>query len=273
MLILKSTYEPETLAYFVGLRANLTDAQLRALDNNIKAIKYGSGITLSSVTCGLSMVSGGANPSGGAFVTNPSVDLCPYTNGTGWKFVFTDTANNTATIYAKSVGTGETFSSELLTSWVNEAAYPFETFTTSGADITRAINNVNTYGIAHKVLPSPGGKLLIMINSSFVLNSGYVPYWGLDDVGFNIVLQAVQGGTKYLTALSSVLSISVQAKGHGSIAVTDFSLTGNSVKQVLTPSTTGFVGTSTPGGTTYNWALIDAGYNPNSVQIITITRS
>ena len=37
-----------------------------------------------------------------------------------------------------------------------------------------------------------------------------------------------------------------------------------SVKQVLTPSATGVTITSTPGGTTYNWASVESGFNYNA---------
>src|ERR1035437_6145175 len=36
-----------------------------------------------------------------------------------------------------------------------------------------------------------------------------------------------------------------------------------SVKQVLTPASTGVTMASTSGGSTYNWASIDSGFNPN----------
>jgi hypothetical protein len=39
-----------------------------------------------------------------------------------------------------------------------------------------------------------------------------------------------------------------------------------SVAQVLTPSATGVTITSTPGGSTYNWASIESGFNYNDAR-------
>ena len=67
----RSMLQAETAAYLALPGVSLTGAQIAALDANIRAIKYGSGITLEGVT-------GSADPTAdGAYISAPAVDGVP----------------------------------------------------------------------------------------------------------------------------------------------------------------------------------------------------
>ena len=269
MGLTSADYEAETTAYLALPGVSLTATQASLLNQNIRAIKYGSGITLSSVTAGLSTVNGTA------FVTNPSVDLRPYTNGTGWKFVFTDTANKTATIYANRVGTGETYldiiggtNPALLNgdfslgddgTWTKDAGWSITTVATG-----QGVTGYNAFRQSYSPINGAlfKGSLTIATKTGglglfFNLPSGTM---------FTASTAGTFSGYRTCGSTGNAFSIGGNSTFSGTVSLVTF-------QRVLTPGPTGFFGTSTSGGSTYNWTNIDSGFNPNTIQIITITRS
>jgi hypothetical protein len=92
--------EPETVVYQTLPSATQTQF---TTNENIKLIKYGSGITLSSITANLSQINGTA------FVSNPSVDLRPYV---GFKGTWSDVGTAGVGFFG-AAGTGETLGSDV----------------------------------------------------------------------------------------------------------------------------------------------------------------
>src|SRR4030042_1922505 len=103
------TIEPETLAYnaLPGTLLNWFD-----VNENIKKVKYGTGIIIAGFTGGLSMVNGTS------FITNPSIDLRQYV---GFKATFNDGVKN-AVCWFKAPGTGETWGDSVIVG--NDSTFP-----------------------------------------------------------------------------------------------------------------------------------------------------
>lgn len=71
--------------------------------------------------------------------------------------------------------TTEVLGSELLTGWTNSPTYPFETFTTSGGDITSAINTT-TLGLCYKDIGAVAEDEIYKATFTYTRNSGSIPY-------------------------------------------------------------------------------------------------
>jgi hypothetical protein len=199
--------------------------------------------------------------SGTAFVDFSAADtLTPYLNG---KLTLTDSAGKKAIGYIKAAGTGETLDSELITSWVTDTP-TYETFTTSGTDISSAINDAGANGFAKtNTLGLTDGKLYTFAYN-LTLNSGTAPgNYTYDGIVSGLKFAVLSSGenTRKFTANSFDISYN-RVYLLNSNTATNYALT-TSLKQVLTPSATGVTITSTPGGATYNWASIESGFNYN----------
>jgi hypothetical protein len=86
--------------------------------------------TLSGVTMNISRVTGYD------FITNPSSDLTGYV---GQVFKVNDGTGKYLYVKALAAGSGETLGENLISSWTNYVGDAFETFTSSGLDVTQAI--------------------------------------------------------------------------------------------------------------------------------------
>ena len=147
-------FEPETVAYAQLPGAASTHAALAAIDTNIRAIKYGSGITLVSVTTNISAVDLTA------FLSNPSTDLRPYCNA-GWKATITDASAkyNVAILGARGTGEGST---ELLadTSFDNAGSWTAQVPGWSIAGGKGVAANVGQDKNLFQAIASPIGRLV-----------------------------------------------------------------------------------------------------------------
>jgi hypothetical protein len=196
-------------------------------------------LTLLNFTANLSTVNGTA------FISNPSTVLTPYLN---MKITLT-AGGKTLVGWIKSAGTGETFNTEIITGWTNNA---FDTLTTTGSTISSAIK---ASGIATAyVLDTTVAGALYKQAINLTVNSGTIPqtlvYKG-DNSGIELTSQLVAGiNNIYHTQVVGGASGSFQI-GIGSGA-TNFSST-NSFRNVLLPSSTGVRIVSAKGNTTYNW--------------------
>jgi len=233
----------------VVYRGNLTGLIISSADGS--AFVDNLTITHSGFTCNLSTVDGTA------FITNPSVNLTQYPNGT--KFTLT-AGGKTLVGYKQTVGGGESLGTELLSSVVNSGT-PYDTFVASGKDITSAIcaaaggANWNAGG---SVVP---GELYKSV-TNLTLNSGTAPdYYLLNVLGWDTNYQLTEGNqTQYWTNTKTgdtTFITTVYGTDPHNIALTA------SFKKVLTPSATGATIVSTQGGSTYNWASND-GIDANS---------
>ena len=254
--------EDETLAYIATHGVSRTPAEIAAINANIKAIKAGTPVVLSSLTAKLSMIDGTA------FVTRSSVDLRPYKD---FKLSFSDGAQSLVG-WGKAYGEGETLGSECITGWTN---IDYETLTVNG----------NNHDL--DVAANTAGTADAFTNNCFSAGKLYkIPYTAISD-----------GQTPRInTRTGAVLNYQIAAYGSGTVSATVYrtAATGAvgidesigirnttvmsmsfalSVKQVLAPDTTGLTIVSASGGSTYNWAS-DGGIDPNAASFtLTITNS
>ena len=158
--------EPETLVYDALSGAAQTQF---ATNESIIAIKFRSGITLSSLTLNMSTTATGP-------ITGSSVDLRPYSSTIWGSTALAATVSdgtNTFTLTPGAAGTGETLSAEQITDWTNRADLPYSTFVTSGKDITSAISAGTAQAYTNAVFTLAGR--LYLINTDLAVNSGPDP--------------------------------------------------------------------------------------------------
>ena len=190
--------------------------------------------------------------------------LTPYLNG---KLTLTDSAGKKAIGYIKAAGTGETLGDELVSDttfdsagdWTPDAAWSVAggvatCVPTVGRDLINSGGTALLAGVLYKtaleITARTAGSLWVrypqigLFHSSVAAHTEYI--CNVDTTGKKPQLQS----------LSSSFS--------GSI-------TSFSVKQVLTPASTGVTITSTRGGTTYNWTSIESGFNYNDASGYTYT--
>lgn len=256
--------EPETLNY---LKLSGASTDWFTINENIKAVKYGSGKVLAALTCNLSLVNGTA------FITNPSVDLRQYV---GFKITLNDGTQDLVG-WIKAVGTGQTLDSELLNdTWTNNVD-PWETLTLNGKDILVAANTAGGEGGCTESITTPtvvGGLYLWAMN--LVYNSGSIsieafPKRTAPYAYHYMPTRPYQAGAadRYVTTAYICDAFTVQT---GNSLATNITLT-QSFKQVLLPSATGVRIVSVQGGSIYNWTS-DGGIDPNAASFTgTITRS
>jgi len=255
----RSMLQAETVAYYdlVGW-SGVSASTITTLDNNIRLVKFGSGITLASVTAKLSLVSP-------RLVTQSSVDLRPYAMIPGASFSFSD-GTKSAVFSGGSAGTGETLGAELTTGWTSNAPYPYETFSSAGKNIDSAIGDsshaiMRAYATA---LANPAGKLY-KNETTITLNSGSGPdfyYHALSDLaGAGIVTAKA-----YVNGINTTYFTGTSAQYTGFRTNADIATNYSAVwsnKQVLTADTT---------GANFS-AVTDGGVNPNiATWTVTITK-
>ncbi len=211
--------------------------------------------------------------------TNMVINGSGYLNGTtvGANFVdgthsieIYDSAGRFLRGVLKAVGTGEGLGSELVDGWTNYGAYPFETFTPgAGLDITQAVNTVG-YGMAYKVVTQDIGwltKIVATINiasGAWHAAGGFGPYYGASTPIYTVKTTT--------TGTYGTINQVVDKVGCWQVDAIDFSLSGFSYKQVLTPSTSGVTIVSAKGGVTYNFGYKDASFTYNAASYTVIVK-
>jgi hypothetical protein len=157
--------------------------------------------------------------------------------------------------YIKAVGTGETYGTELLTN----GDFAIDGTWNKGLGWTigggKATFNAATSARIYQDVSGVVGRLYLSsieetdhTAGTQQLNFAGIPY---------LYFSTVATHTQYKTAgVDYRWSVWGGTNGNASIDNT-------SCKQVLTPSATGVTITSTPNGSTYNWASIEAGFNYN----------
>jgi hypothetical protein len=168
--------------------------------------------------------------------------------------------------YAKAAGAGETLDVERLTTWVNNGN-TYETFTSSGSDITSAIES-NTNGFSYSNIATQAIGNLMKLVSTVTLNSGTAPVatlysgtgiteapnasFGTLTAGANAIYRTATGVHTHIDFLNYLTN-------------GNWSATGNSLKKVLTPAATGITISTLPGGTTMNWSVKSATFTYNDL--------
>ena len=254
--------QAETAAY--SQIAALTNAQQKVVDTNIKLIKYGSGITLSAVTMNLSTVDGTA------FLTNPSVDLRPYL---GFKVSIQKTGDATKTLvaWARAAGTGEAYTEMSPDpTFSNAAAWTsIDTWVVGGGSAT-LVNPVNPKSINYNT-DSQVGKLIF--GSITVTSSIAGVSLGASSASSVGAINFAGTGVKsfYATAINTTttdIRWVNTAAGTGTLT-----MTANSWKHVLTPSTLGVTLYNAQSGGVQS-AVSNNGLDSNGASyVITITRN
>lgn len=217
---------------------------------------------------------------GTAFVDFSTADVL--TDYVGKKLVITDSTGKKAIGYIKAQGTGETLGNELVTNGVfdsNSTGWSAE----SSAVLTSVAEGesgnclqVKENGAANPYAATSvavGTGKLYKLNYSvkqgtsstykgYITITSYVPTVPLS-INRTSTSSWVAQGAFYLTAkadgLPIIVLMNVAASGSGLTHLFD----NVTFKQVLTPSATGVTITSSPNGSTYNWASIESGFNYN----------
>jgi len=246
--------EAETATY-MGLNTGMTTAQIIAVNDNIRLIKYSTGITLASLTGKVSI----AAP---YLVTTSSVDLRPYALISGVQIVFNDGAK-TATYTGNTPGSVETVGNNLVTSWPTSSGY--ETWTVSGGNITQAIDSGND-GISASNSMGLSAGALVFFTIDYTLTSGtgptfrmFCPVNGSATGAIAQLLSTTGAKSFYATQPSSDSYIGFRSNG-----ATNFSASNLLGKKVLTADTSGFNATA---------CTAESGFNGNVASfIVTITK-
>jgi hypothetical protein len=235
-------------------------------------VKTGGTTLLSSqsITCNISLADGNA------FISNPSVDLTSYV-GTGIKI--TDSAGKSVYGWIKAAGTGETYGDELVSnggfdsditgwSWTNCTIA-----SVAGGQSGNCLEITRTGGdsqVSYRQITIGTDVLLSVSTYSKSGSSGNetskVRILKADTL--TLVKETSQASSAsweafdpFYVALSEANPYVFLAKDSSTEGTMLFDTV--SAKQVLTPSSTGVKIVSTSGGSTYNWASEDSGFNRN----------
>jgi len=200
--------------------------------------------------------------------------LTPYLNG---KLTLTDSAGKKAVGYLKAAGTGETFGDPL----VSNAAFTSDT-TGWSAEGTATIAwdaapalllTINGTGGGYKTTGSydVAGKVVKEeITWTAGTYNGNMFFWRNGVASAKTYNVATSGSaSQYYTGVST----SIFGSTRGTAATGTVLYTQYLPRQLLTPSSTGVTITSTRGGSVYNWASVEAGFNYNDASGYTYTIS
>jgi hypothetical protein len=251
--------EPETIAYNTLLGG--VNPNWWTLNEQIKAIKYSTGISIANVVANLSTVNGTA------FVTNPvfTATGLPANDlrwAVGFKLSFA-AAGKTLVGYGKAAGTGETLNIDIFASF---------DFTSGWAGHgSGTITDANTfatpvaYGGIYKTADILTQGELMKYSYSATSSAG-TPILKLGALGDS--LASGSSGLYHTIKSSDNKAYMMNTAIAASIDVATLA-----AQQVLTPSASGLTIVSAAGGSTYNWTSND-GLPPNSASFaLQVTRN
>ena len=213
---------------------------------------------------------------GTAFVdfstANVLTDYVPYKG----KLTITDSTSKKLVGFIKAAGTGETYGPELVTNGDMEDGDPPSGWTydanTSASSVAGdtgqalknvAVNPAYAHLMSYQVLAGSAGQLIkASMDGKAVSSSSYF----FLTIGFSSILYQSTG---YTSAFSTRTGYAVHTGSADLRLRTYTSRTGEghfdnaTAKQVLTPSATGVTITSTPDGSTFNWATKESEFRYN----------
>ena len=211
---------------------------------------------------------------GSAFVDfSSAASLIPYL---GAKLVITDSAGKKLTGYIKEAGTGETLDSEIwsnnsFTAWTGDTPDGWSVTGESGSNpaIHQVGSGEDNTGVGTGSANIYTTTAIIQMDSGASLTSGglykcslTISYNSGSGVAFEIggqytsALNITSTGSRYRIAQSASQAGLKRPGGATNTTIDDASL-----KRVLTPSATGVTIVSTAGGSTYNWASEESGFD------------
>lgn len=266
-----------------------TDYRLRA---GSPAINKGMNSVSGTVTLANSRLS---LVDGTAFADFSAAGTLNYPNA---KLTLTDSAGKKAIGYIKAAGTGETLGTELLTnvefttdvgSWTPNAmtltrvdSGTDPAVSSGGADkwVAKAVNGASSPSFSQAIANSAGillktGCRVYTPSANTKVNAGRILYGGATKAAQNTSEGAWNTISEYWTPAAANGTIYASARD-ASNAYTENDVAYFDTlyaKQVLTPSATGVTITSTPGGSVYNWASVESGFNYNDASGYTYTIS
>jgi hypothetical protein len=197
-----------------------------------------------------------------AFAAPVGVDLSAYQDGRHMLALYDSSGYAAIAHISATAPGGEALGDELITGWTNSTA-PYETFTTSGTDITSAINTTSA-GIAYCNTSLTNGALYRFV-VTLTVNSGVAPNVSMrvssisGDRTFILPAGGATGAYEQYTTLT-VAAAYVQFSAGDPV---NFSASGNSLKKLTTPPATGVLLLSRKGGDR-GWLYKHASFNPNS---------
>lgn len=263
-------FEPEVYAYLDIPGVGITQSEKVTLNNNIKLIKYSTGVALTSVTANLSTVNGTA------FISNPSVDLRPYV---GFKCTIT-AGGKTLPGWIKAAGlpAGE--------SYLDMITGDNSTFASDTGDWTRGIGW--TIGSNKATLSKVAGAAIYMsIVPGITIGNLYHAQYTIDSIAGggcllnlgNLASLNIIGNSNQITAgtfagystcsVETIEGLAVRAAA----ATTAIQIDNLTFRKVITPSITGVIIVNAQGGSVFNF-VSDDGINLNAASFtVTITES
>jgi len=252
----KRGLEFETEVYFAA-HPTMTPAEVAALDAEIKGIKSGTPLTISSLTLYMSLVSGAyfihnVKAAGVAFDLNRYSGI----SGVQYSVAATGTPATTAVFSgAITAGTSETYT-DILAGWDFTSGWTPEVVTT--------IIDSNSYSTT-----GTGG--LYTSTNKTILGALYKATFGSDYSGDKMHFSNTAGvttgsplnltsavGTTYVTSNATQLRVCIRHVGEATGNISNMKL-----EKVLTPDTTGILAA----------ALTDGGIDANAVtKVVTVSR-
>jgi hypothetical protein len=202
---------------------------------------------------------------GTAFIDNAGETIPTYADGKHTITIY-DASGRMLRGYLKAAGSAETLGDEMITTFNNSGTHPYETFTLSGIDINSAINSTG-YGSCNSNNITQNVGVLLLYAYNLTLNSGGQPKYYYRATVISIDLLNGSNQSYATMTLSGTRALYVDV-----YSVSNFILTGNSLKQVLTPSTAGATVVSTKEGTTYNFAYKNASFTYNAASYYVIVK-
>ena len=196
------------------------------------------------------------------------------TSNLGSKLTILDSSSHPLVGYIKAAGTGQTYGRQLILNstfqnTTNVTAQRATLASVAGGQsgnclqVTVTTSEGNGYEVITTV---PGEALAFSIYMKKGTETSYQYVSLLDTTSYHLLNWSGNllpaAWTKYsFNATATTAGSVLYMTGH---TLNDTSLFDTaSLKQILTPSTTGVTITSTSGGTTYNWTSEDASFNPN----------
>lgn len=175
----------------------------------------------------------------------------------GDKLIVYDSAGKKAIGYIKAAGTGETLDNELVT---NGDFDPDEGWTKGVWSIAdgKAAATASSYSFLYQNADLAGKLIKSSVDIDSISGGPIkVCYHGTANGGTARTTTGTHA-EYYTPSSSGTATIGAQTQVNVTCSIDNLSM-----KQVLTPSATGVTITSTPGGTTYNWASVESGFNYN----------
>lgn len=253
--------KPTTLSTFLNDAAGYTYEIVKVLDAPV--------IATQAISAGAALID---STTANAFYGGADLDCTNYQDGRHLAH-FTDSSGQVAVAWISGTApSGEALGDELITSWTNNAgSYPFETFTTSGINITSAINSS---GLGYASTPSLGnlsGQLLKLVANTTLTGGSLRLHVPISETGASPnnldtgVIDSTRIETKYGTVDSALAR-------YVNISTSNTSTNGSmipSVKRVTMPAATGALLLSAKGGDR-GWMLKSATWDPNKAQTLRI---